>query len=223
MLKQNQIGYDIYKYPRSPHLPTSPGATEDDKHVTPAGLKNLKSGIELVTTEKMDGGNISLYRDYYHGRSLDSGTHAWETVSKALWANVRHQIPEGWRVSCESLYARRSVSYDHLEGFLYVFGVMDENKQVLGWDMVEMVAKDLGLPLVPVLYRGTDFDEASNVWFNTMDTEKSEGFVVRNANDFPVKRFGENLAKWVRPNHVRTAADWRYRDDFAVNKLAENQ
>lgn len=216
-----ELDYDVYKYPRSPHLPNSPGATDDDKFMKPAGLKNLASGIELVTTEKMDGGNISLYRDYYHGRSLDSGTHSWETVSKALWASVRHSIPKGWRVSCESLYARRSVSYDHLEGYLYVFGVMDENKQVLGWDMVEEVAKELQLPLVPVLYRGTDFKEATNVWFNTMDTEASEGFVVRNAADFAYKDFGLNLGKWVRADHVRTAADWRHRDDFKLNKLAE--
>lgn len=215
-----KFGYDIYKYPRSPHLPNSPGATDDDKFIKSAGLKNLSSGIELVTTEKMDGGNISLYRDYYHGRSLDSGTHAWETVSKSLWASVRHSIPEGWRVSCESMYARRSVSYDHLEGFLYVFGVMDENKQVLRWDMVEEIAHELNLPLVPLLYRGTDFNTASNIWFDAMNDEISEGFVVRNAGEFHYSEFGDNLAKYVRANHARTVADWRHRDDFAVNKLS---
>lgn len=211
--------YAVYKYPRTPHLPESLTATADDKHVTLETLKFLQSGIPLVVTEKMDGGNISLYRDYYHGRSLDSGTHSWETVSKRLWAETRHLIPAGWRVSCESLYARRSVSYDHLEGFLYVFGVMDENRNVLDWETVELVAQELGLPLVPVLYRGNSFKEACAAWGEQLNDKVSEGYVIRNAGSFPSAEFESNVAKMVRENHVRTNADWRHRDDFGLNKL----
>ena len=40
------------KYPRTPHLPFSEGATSDDKWMSPSGLAHLRSGIDLVVTEK---------------------------------------------------------------------------------------------------------------------------------------------------------------------------
>lgn len=42
------------KYPRTPHLPWSPGATSDDKYIQ--DLNSFK-GRKIVITEKMDGEN----------------------------------------------------------------------------------------------------------------------------------------------------------------------
>jgi hypothetical protein len=208
---------DAIKYPRTVHLPWSEGATSDDKLIAEADLKHLKSLPEFVVTEKMDGGNLTFYRDYFHGRSLDSGTHAWDTAAKGLWGNIRFMIPEGWRVSGESMYARRSVAYDNLPSVFLIFGVWDENNNALDWDTVTELAAELGVPTVPVLYRGDSFDEAVKIWPSTMDSETSEGFVVRNAAGFAYDDFHKNVAKYVRANHVRTRADWRHRDDFALN------
>jgi hypothetical protein len=209
--------YPIYSYPRTPHLDFSPGATSDDKYASPDTLAFLQSGVEIITTEKMDGGNLSLYRDYFHGRSLDSGTHSWDTFAKQIWSEIRFDIPEGWRISCESMYARRSVAYENLASPLYIIGIWDDKNTLLSWDDTVIWAELLGLPSVPLLYRGTDYKKASKVWFTEMDDEKSEGFVIRNAGAIPYEKFGDNIAKWVRANHVRTAADWRHRDDFALN------
>jgi len=207
----------LRKYPRTPHIPGSPGMTDDDKLVSPETLAFLQSGVELVVTEKMDGGNITMYRDDFHGRSLDSGTHPWDTRTRAVWASIRHLIPEGWRISGESLQARRSVAYDNLPGVYMMFGVWDENNNLLSWDDTVHVSEMLGLPHVPVLYQGTSYNEAVNIWGQLREEETSEGFVVRNAGSFPYSEFSQNIAKWVRAGHVRTRADWRHRDDFQEN------
>jgi len=214
---------ELYKYPRSPHLPWSPGATSDDKFISSADLQKLKNAPQFVVTEKMDGGNLTFYKDAFHGRSKDSGTHAWDTAAKALWASVRFMIPEGWRVSGESMYARRSVAYDELPGVYLIFGAWDENNNALDWDTVVSLAEEMNVPTVPLIYRGDSWDDAINAWSLSGRNESfSEGFVVRNSSSFHYDDFSKNLAKYVRADHVQTAADWRHRDDFAVNGFVRN-
>lgn len=207
----------LYKYPRTPHLPFSPGATSDDKYADNKTIDFLQSEIDLVVTEKMDGGNLTFYRDAFHGRSLDSGTHAWDRMAKALWASVCNDIPDNWRISGESLYARRSVSYDNLPSVFLIFGIWNEENEMLSWDEIEEWAELLGIPTVPVLYRGKSYDEATSVWFDKLNPDVSEGFVLRNSGRFSYRDFDKNMVKYVRANHVQTCADWRHRDDFAVN------
>ena len=211
------------KYPRTPHLPGSPGSTSDDKWLSEAALNFLSSGIELVATEKMDGGNITLARDFMHARSTDSQMGAYENRAKARWQEFRHEIPENLRISAESLYARRSVGYEDLADVLLVFG-MWEDDLALSWREVKEYAELLGLSTVPELYVGNDFEKAVNIWrrqqkaLETLGTPReSEGFVVRNAGSFAMEDFSLNVAKWVRADHVRTTADWRSRDDFELN------
>lgn len=207
------------KYPRTPHLPFSPGATSDDKHASAEAIAYLSSGIDLVVTEKMDGGNYSMSRSGSFARSLDSGTHSWDTKAKALWANIRWDIPEGWRISGESLHAQRSVSYDALPDIYLVFGIWDETNTLLDWDSTVEFAELLGLCTAPVLYRGSDYNEAVKAWGKVKDESSSEGFVVRSAGRIAFEQFPMNFAKWVRSNHVRTEAKWRQRDDWAENKV----
>lgn len=208
---------NLYKYPRTPHLPFSEGMTSDDKMASRETMNLLQSGIDLVCTEKMDGGNITMYKDAFHSRSLTSGTHAWDTATKAVWAQIHNDIPEGWRISGESMYARRSVSYDNLPGVFMVFGMWNENNELISWDETVMWANLLGIPHVPVLYRGNDYEKAITAWKDNRDAETSEGFVLRDAGSFAYNDFSNHIAKFVRENHVRTRADWRHRSDFAVN------
>lgn len=210
---------ELVKYPRTPHLPESPGATSDDKHASAETIAYLSSGIELLVTEKMDGGNYTFTRSHSFSRSLDSGTHSWDTRSKALWAKIRWDIPEGWRISGESLLARRSVGYDNLPSVFLVFGIWDETNTLLDWDSTVEFAELLGLSTVPVLYRGSDFKKAVKVWSQVKDDKVSEGFVVRSADRIPYAEFSQNFAKWVRANHVTTTAAWRGRDDWLENGI----
>lgn len=210
----------VQKYPRTPHLPWSMSATSDDKIASPECLNFLRSGVELVVTEKMDGGNLTFYRDFFHARSLDSGTHPWDTMSRSVWSEVRFDIPQGWRVTGESLQARRSVAYDALPGPFMVFGVWNDKNELLSWDDMVEWADLLGLPVVPLLYRGSDFDAAVQAWAALRTDDISEGFVVRNAGSFSYDNFENNVAKYVRSNHVRTDSGWRHRDDFEVNSFS---
>ena len=74
------------KYPRTYHLPYSPGATKDDKK------RSVKNGInwfsyykgkEIVITEKLDGENTCFTRQDVYARSHGAPTRSpW---SRNLW------------------------------------------------------------------------------------------------------------------------------------------
>lgn len=209
-----------FKYPSTPHLPGSGSMTKDDSSASLETLKLLQSGIELVVTEKMDGGNISLYRDDFHARSLDAKAQPWDFAAKAKWAEIRYSIPYDMRISGESVHARRSVAYDDLPGPILVFGVW-RDRQLLSWNDTEAITHDLGLPTVPVIYRGADFNGALEAWRESGRTvDDSEGFVVRDAGPYSSDDFALHMAKWVRANHVRTSAEWRKHSDFDRNGYA---
>ena len=63
------------KYPRSMHLPFSPGATKSDKKMNEADLEFLLGG-EVVITEKMDGSNACMTNEEVFARSHGGGSAA---------------------------------------------------------------------------------------------------------------------------------------------------
>ena len=75
----------LYKYSRTPHLPISPGGTDDDKR-----LKDYSNfiGNDIVITEKMDGENSNLYPNYFHARSKDSNNILPETGLKVYMGRL---------------------------------------------------------------------------------------------------------------------------------------
>lgn len=194
-----------YKYPRTRHLPWSPGATSDDL---------VSQGVEpfidrrVVVAEKMDGENTTLYSDHLHARSIDSRHHPSRTWVKALHGRIAFQIPEGWRVCGENLYAIHSITYTDLPSYFMVFSVWDSSNRCLSWNDTVEWAELLGLHTVPVLYDGP-FDLA---WFDSFDvgTGTREGYVVRLAESFAFEDFGTSVAKWVRPGHVQTDEHWMH-------------
>ncbi|MGW2934191.1 RNA ligase family protein [Streptomyces sp. NPDC001156] len=192
-------------YPRTPHLPWSPGATADDLRVT--DLSGLR-GREVVVTEKLDGENTTLYADGLHARSLDSAHHPSRTWVKALQARIGPAIPEGWRVCGENMYARHSIAYDALESWFYGFSVWDGDGRCLDWDRTVAFLHGLGIPAPRVLWRGV-FDERA-LRALPVDPGRQEGYVVRVADGFGAEEFGERVAKWVRAGHVRTDTHWMH-------------
>ncbi|MET7340110.1 RNA ligase family protein [Streptomyces sp. NPDC087866] len=191
-------------YPRTPHLPWSPGATSDDVRMT--DLAAL-AGTEVVVTEKLDGENTTLYADGLHARSLDSAHHPSRTWVKALQARVGPRVAAGWRICGENMFARHSLAYDALESHFYGFSVWDGDR-CLGWDRTVEFLRSLGIPAPPVLWRGV-FD-AKALRALKPDTGRQEGYVVRPAASFPAAEFGRVVGKWVRPGHVVTDTHWMH-------------
>ncbi|MER6613316.1 RNA ligase family protein [Streptomyces xantholiticus] len=192
-------------YPRTRHLPWSPGATADDVRVTDLG--GLR-GREVVVTEKLDGENTTLYSDGLHARSLDSAHHPSRAWVKALQGRIAHRIPEGWRVCGENMYARHSIAYDDLESYFYGFSVWDELGRCLDWDRTVRFLRGLGIPVPRVQWRGV-FDERALRGMK-LDLGRQEGYVVRTADGFMAEEFGQRVAKWVRAGHVRTGTHWMH-------------
>ena len=172
------------------------------------------AGKEVVVTEKLDGENTTIYSDgYCHARSIDSRHHPSRSAAKALAASVACDLPSGWRLMGENLYARHSIEYDKLPAYFILFGIADENNQSLSWDEVEEYAKLLGLNTAPVVYRGLwDEDVVKELWpFTSSFGGNAEGYVVRTVSGFAIDSFPNHVAKFVRSRHVQTKDHWMHK------------
>jgi hypothetical protein len=208
------------KYPRTHHLPWSPGVTEDDRIIDPTALTRL-AWEEVVVTAKMDGENTSLYSDgYVHARSVDGASHESQSWVRSMWAKVAHDLPYGWRVCGENLYAVHSIKYSDLPSYLMVFSIWNERNECLSWDETCEWAELLGFPTVPVLYRGP-WDEGVIRWlYDERDRETMEGYVVRTTSGFQYRQFKYRVAKFVRAGHVTTDRHWKAGRKVEPNGLA---
>jgi ATP-dependent RNA circularization protein (DNA/RNA ligase family) len=200
------------KYPKTCHVPKSPGITRDDKVLSEMEFANLCSLPEIVITEKMDGENTTMYSDYIHARSVEYESHPSRSKIKALHAAIANDIPKGWRICGENLTAVHSISYDSLPAIFLVFNIWDERNICLSWDDTCEYAKLLGLFTVPMLYRGSGISlpEKLDQLISITDFNKHEGFVIRNASAFSYETFQANIAKYVRAGHVQTDDHWKY-------------
>lgn len=216
----SEYGYDVstrVKYPRTPHLPWSPGATSDDKRLADDSCFRWK---QVVLTEKMDGENTTMYRGGIHARSINDTDHPSRHWVKGLWARKRHLIPDGWRICGENLYAVHSIEYDNLPSYFMVFAIFDGD-MCLSWNRTETLCRAIGFSTVPVLGK----NEYNTAWRHDMNKFPAfdkirEGYVVRNADSFNIADFGRNVAKYVRKNHVQTDDHWMH-SQMRVNGLAK--
>jgi hypothetical protein len=205
-----------YKYPRTPHLPWSPGNTHDDIFLVNTHVFSHK---EVIVTEKMDGENTTIYDDSTHARSVNSAHHPSRSWVKALQAKISSDIPPNWRLCGENLFAQHSIAYKNLESYFYLFAVFNEENMCLSWQDTREWAALLNLPLPKVLYRGI-FNEEGIKNIN-IETSNSEGYVVRLADSFHYSEMSQSLGKWVRPSHVQTDNHWM-QAEVKANGLRRN-
>lgn len=190
-----------FKYPRTWHLPWSGSKTDDDKTLSDC---DHFVGMDVVVTIKMDGENSSWYNDHTHARSIDSNNHPSRNWCKAFHATIKNDIPDGYRICGENLYATHSIHYSDLKSYFYGFSAWDENNFCLSWDETIEWFNILGITPVEVLYRGP-WDEKL---IKSLDYGANEGYVVRNADSFHYQDFSSNVAKNVRAKHVQTDKHW---------------
>ncbi len=204
------------KYPRTPHLPNSLGRTSDD-----IGILSIDQfiGKRVIISEKLDGEATTIYSDgYCHARSIDGRSHPSQSLVRSLASFVAPNIPHGWRICGENLYAVHSLAYKPavLPSYFCVYSIWDENDNCLSWDETVEYCELLDLKTVPVLFDGICTKELLDEFPNNIDTEQQEGFVVRLASNFSYSLFDKNVAKWVRPSHVQTDDNWSH-GSFKVN------
>lgn len=207
------------KYPRTNHLPWSPGVNDDDRV-----LKDVSAfeGRQVVVTKKMDGENTTLYRDHIHARSIDSRGGEDRAWVKNFWSQLAYDIPDGWRICGENLWAEHSIHYDNLDSYFLGFSIWDETNRCLSW-MDTLVYFDAFVPRiasVPVLYMGEYNEKVLRDIEKGLSWEKDEGYVIRLADSFTYGEFKKSIAKYVRKGHVQTTKHWRAGRQFTPNELA---
>lgn len=209
---------DRVKYPRTHHLPNSPGRTKDDRI-----LRSLDGFVneEVVVTVKLDGENSSLYSNGLHARSLSPmESHPSRDRLKALHAQIQGDIPRGWRVAVENVYAKHSIRYRNLRAWFFLLSVWDKQNRCLAWDETVEWAQLLGVETAPVLWRGI-WDEAvvRGLYQPEFEDDECEGYVVRVTREFGYGEFRKVVGKYVREGHVDEAAHhWKYQQ-VVVNGL----
>lgn len=212
------------KYNRTFHFPWSPGATNDDKIAT--SVDNL-IGKPIVITEKIDGSNASLEAAGCFARTHSGPpSHPSFDGLKALHASLKHDLPEGMQFFGEWCFALHSIAYDALPGYFLLFNIRDTVQNVwYRWGDVEYFANELGLPTVPVLFKGqvSSEKELKQLVESFMNQPSAcggirEGVVARVAGDFDDTEFPTSVLKCVRANHVQTSEHWKDQE-IVRNKL----
>lgn len=215
-------GLDIFtpyvKYGRTFHLPWSPGLHDDDK-----ALRDCSGfeGRRVVVTRKMDGENTTMYRDHIHARSIDSRGGEDRAWVKQFWSTIAHEIPDGWRICGENLWAEHSIHYDDLRSYFLGFSIWDDRNFCHSWDETLEWFDMLGITPVHVLYDGVFDEKILHDIEKRMDFEKDEGYVIRTAEGFKYGDFKKCIAKYVRKGHVQTTKHWRAGRSFTPNGLAK--
>lgn len=207
---------NFVKYPRTYHLPWSEGITDDDRIIP-----SLDSFINkrVIITEKMDGENTSMYTDHIHARSIDSRGGEDRAWVKQLWCTFAHDIPVGWRICGENLWAEHSIHYDDLRSYFQGFSIWNDKNECLSWNDTLFWFELLGITPVQVLYDGVWDEHTIRRMWSDDNWAKCEGYVVRVADSFMYNHFKSSVAKFVRKGHVQTAKHWRAGRKFIPNTL----
>lgn len=217
---------DSPKYNRTFHMPWGKGATHDDKIAM--SMEKL-IGNHIILTEKVDGSNTSLEAGGCFARTHSGApTHASFDLLKALHATVKFHIPEQVQLFGEWCYAKHSIEYTKLPGYFLLFGARELNGGNPYWDNwsdVEDWAEIIGVPTVPVLFRGqvSSEKELKELVESFMNQRSAcggirEGVVARVSCQFTDDAFPECIMKCVRANHVQTSEHWKDQE-IVRNKL----
>ena len=207
------------RYPSTPHLPFSPGIADDDTQLPEA---SPFVGVEVVVTEKMDGGNTCLHDGKVYARTHShEATGKWFGPVKALYSQVGHLVDASEALYGETMVAIHSIEYDALRSYFLLFGIhrtSGNQATWMSWDDVEQRADEIGLVTVPVCFRGV-FQTAADMesWMSHAASQPSqhgnhvqpEGFVIRVARGFGAGEFDRCVAKYVRKGHVQTTPDFK--------------
>lgn len=174
------------------------------------------TGIPLVITEKIDGGNCMVVSDESNPVRARNGSSPEDTMRPLYrpgglyWEHaVNHKLPRNLEVFGEWVYAKHNIHYgctcepscddtapplsevtgiDGEEAYFQIFGVYNTDWNLwLSWNKTEEIANTLGFPTTPVLYCEDDVDKA------TFETEQqARRKLTQYAHDI-IDRGGEGI------------------------------
>lgn len=214
---------DYVKYPRTYHLPWSENITKDDRVLEEKDIEAFY-GKEVIVTEKMDGENTSMYYDHIHARSIDSNNHKSRNWVKNFWSTIGFEIPKGWRICGENMYAKHSIKYNDLNSYFYGFSIWNNRNVCLSWPETQSWFSLLDIVSVPVIWSGeydkNEIDKAWSQYKNSLNRE-SEGYVLRIRDNISYSGFKKYVGKYVRKNHVQTVQHWMHGQPIEKNILCK--
>ena len=208
------------KYPRTFHLSFSPEIHSDDKVCNMEYVNELiDNEIEIVISEKADGGNCALKPTGVFARS-----HSQETSCATFnyiknvhyYPNMMDIIDSNLNVFGENLFAIHSIEYTALKDYFYVFNILDKNSnEYLSFDNVLKWSEAHKMKTVPVVYIGKieSIEWLENFLSNELKNPSDlggerEGFVIRIKSSFHEDDFQKSVFKYVRRGHVQTEKHW---------------
>jgi hypothetical protein len=179
-------------------------------------------GKRVICTLKMDGENTTMYNDYIHARSLNSGSHPTRNWVKGYWSQISYMIDENMRVCGENLYAVHSIEYSELTSYFMSFSIWMDNT-CLSWDESLEYFQILGMDVVPVFYDGVYDQKLIRDEFKKYENSH-EGYVIRLADEFKYGDFRKSVGKFVRPEFrqiVNSSHGHWISKKIEVNKLKQ--
>lgn len=189
------------KYPRTFVLPWSGMVGAGDRVID--SLAPLQAG-PVIVTEKMDGENVTLYRDFLHTRTVSRIPHASRAWLDAFWDSIHQRIPVDWRICGEYLFVTHTVAYRALPSYFMAFSVWDERNVCLDWDHSVAFLRELEIACVPVLYRGPLDRAAIDQAWRDLGAPNSEGYILRSAGAFALGDFRRLVGKYIRADYQQS-------------------
>ncbi|MCD8132101.1 MAG: RNA ligase family protein [Lachnospiraceae bacterium] len=159
------MGFEIRKYPRTPHLEGS-HLQQGDEDLAQILFSEIR-GKHLVVEEKIDGANSAISFDdngqlllQSRGHYLTGGYRERHYNLMKQWAcahkNVLHSVlSERYIMYGEWMYAKHSIFYDQLPHYFMEFDIFDRREGVfLDTSARREITANLPIKSVPVLKSG---------------------------------------------------------------------
>ena len=201
------------KYPRTPYWPWSPTIGRGE---AVHGNPDRFVGEEVVVTEKLDGGNTLLHAGKVYARSVSAPSEAkWMAMVKKHHA-WKVTEPDVWLYG-EDIYGVHSIEYEPVAecATYHAFALRRGDGAFAAFSEVEDYARQRGIPVVPVLFKGV-FESVAEIrafMARARDDPSAlggerEGVVIRLVRGFPAAAFPNSVCKSVRAGHVQTDEHW---------------
>lgn len=139
---------DRVKYPRTFHLPNSPGMQKDDMRMASTDHWNSEN---IVVSVKLDGANTTIYHDGLHGRSVRGKAQPEQSFVRGLQPTLN--LGPGLRLVAENLQAAHTLTYTGLRSYVYGLSLWEQNTCLAHGETADLMDV-LGLPMPEVLYAG---------------------------------------------------------------------